>query len=71
MSYASPNVRTMRFLDLCSLFQLCGRAAARYARARMCEAVRSLEKAHDIVPSNERLIMLRISGRAVAKHTVL
>ena len=71
MSYASPNVRTMRFLDLCSLFQLCGRAAARYARARTREAVRNLEKAHLVLPSNETLIMLRITGRAVAKHTVL
>jgi hypothetical protein len=71
MSYASPNVCTMRFLDLCSLFQLCGRAAARYARARTCDAVRNLEKAHVILPSNETLIMLRIVGRTVAKHTVL
>jgi hypothetical protein len=71
MSYASPNVRTMRFLVLCSLFQLCGRAAARYARAGTREAVRNLEKAHLVLPSNETLIMLRITGRAVAKHTVL
>ena len=71
MSYASPNVCTMRFLDLCSLFQLCGRAAARYARARTREFVRSLEKTHVVLPSNETLIMLRNSGRTVAKHTVL
>jgi len=61
----------MRFLDLCSLFQLRGRAAARVAPVRACEFVRNAEKIHVILPSAEALIMRRISGRTVAKHTVL
>jgi len=61
----------MRFLDLCSLFQLCGRAPGRNAAARACEFVRNAEKIHAILPSGGTLIMRRIGGRTVAKHTVL
>jgi hypothetical protein len=61
----------MRFLDLCSLFQVCGHAPARYRPTAACEFVRNAEKIHVILPSGETLIMRRNGGRTVAKHTVL